>query len=95
MDDLKILLTLKFVEKHSAHLRRSRQSQSVASTSREGRGRGCRTIDRDLCAFPPIYINQVSLKGTHIDCLLCGHHGIVLTIKIISVYSKTNFFKKE
>lgn len=48
---------------------------------------------RSLC-IPP-HLHKSSFSQRHSHRLLCGHHGIVLTIKIISVYSKKNFFKKE
>ena len=52
LDDLVILVTLKFAEKHSIQLRWSRQLE-YGSPRGEGQAGGSRITDRRLCAFPP------------------------------------------
>ena len=80
LDDLVILVTLKFAEKHSIQLRWSKQSTAAP----EGRGRQQGAEPQTSLRIPSIYVS-VKLLSKALTKHALGHHGIFLTIKITSV----------
>ena len=83
LDDLVILVTLKFAEQHSVQLRWSRQSQSTASPRRGGAGRREQNHRETSLRAPSAHLSVKLLSKALTKPALGPHHGVFLTEKLV------------